>query len=263
MPKLKSSAQNHSILFSTIKRLLLPFALVSVIYLVSLGASIHIVNGDTAINYLIEPYIYGSGPIDFFLPLIVSAAFSWNLYFLRKDHFLTYVHPRIEKNKYIGVQILAALLLSFLMVAVVNFLAVGFSTLIASPAPYSVNPNGLNGYLFSHLQMNHPLLFGFFWSIYKGLMASLICLLGQVWGLYSHNLYLILLGPFVTVFLENLLFALLNIPEYSFPTTYILNRLETKAMTIPNLLLAIVIFCFIIFLTHYLLRRKHESAISI
>ncbi len=221
------------------------------------------VNGDTAFNYLIEPYIYGSGPIDFFFPLIVSAVFSWNLYFLRKDHFLTYVHPRTEIKKYIGIQILAALLLSFLMVAVVNFLAVGFSTLIANPAPYSVNPNGLEGYLFSNLQMNRPLLFAFFWYIYKGLMAGLICLLGQVWGLYSHNLYLILLAPFVTVFLENLLFSLLNIPEYSFPTAYVLNRLETNAMTVTNLLLAIFVFCFIIFLTDYLLRRKHGSAISI
>lgn len=255
--------QNKAIFFSTIKHLIIPFIIMTIIYLSILLFSISVINSNTVIFFSIEPYDYGSGPIDLFFPLISSIIFSWNLYFLRKDSFLTNVQTRINKRKYITIQIFTALLLTFIMVFIVNFLGVIFSISTANILPLKDATPPMEGMILDNYQMNSPLLFGLIWSVYKGFIGMLICLLGQIWGLYSNNLFLILLAPFVTVFIENLVTGLIRIEKYSFTTSLRLNRLQPEAMSVRNIVIGIISFSIIILVTKYILRSIYESTHSL
>ena len=59
------------------------------------------------ISHAIEPYIFGSNPVDFFFPLFVNIPFSFYVYFLKKNHFLDYAHLREAKKKYIKLEFLS------------------------------------------------------------------------------------------------------------------------------------------------------------
>ena len=59
------------------------------VYVVALLISITIANRTSLVNFKIEPYISGSNSVDFFLPLIVTAPFTWEIYYMKKDNSCT------------------------------------------------------------------------------------------------------------------------------------------------------------------------------
>lgn len=228
------------------------------IYLVILFILIYIYNGNSMIYYPIDPYVYASPPVDFFLPLLVTIPFSFYTYHIVKNGFIDYAGVRIAKRKYLTYYILSALISCFVMVFVVNILAIVFSYNVASITSEVSKPSYI-GYFLGNLQMNNPIIFGIIWSIYKAFLATLICLFGQIISIYVGNLFLVLLAPFIYSVLENFITGVLRIPQFSFTTALILDRLEENLMRPINIIIGILIFAIVIYLTYRLLRSKYEK----
>jgi len=250
-------SETKIIFLHTIKRFLLPFSIMTAVYTLLLCFSINVSNANSLVYHQIEPYQVGSGPIDLFFPLICSAVFSWNIYFLRKDRFLMYIHVRTNIEKYLKIQIISALLLCFIMVWVSNMIGVIYSTSIASITNSKSVPS-LYDYILGTLQMENPLLFGLIWSFHKAIIGMLISFLGQILSMYIDNLFVILTAPFVIVFLENFITSLLAVPKYSFTTVFVLNRLSSTAMNPTNLLIGIMLFCIYVTIFWLILRRTYD-----
>ncbi len=219
---------------------------------------IYIYNGNSMIYYPIDPYIYGSSPVDFFLPLLLTIPFSFYTYHIVKNGFIDYAGVRISKKKYITYYMLSSLISCFVMVFVANLLAIVFSINIASISQEFSKPS-YAGYLLGNLQMNSPLRFGIIWSLYKAFVATLICLFGQIISLYIGNLFLVLLAPFIYSVLENFITGILKIPQFSFMTALILNRLDENLMNPINIIIGILVYSLVIYLTYRLLRSRYEK----
>jgi len=236
----------------------MPWGIATLVYLCALFFSIYTTNSNTLIRYPIEPYIFGSEPVDLFFPLLVTIPFTWPIYFLRKDNFLQYVSMRIEPKSYLRIQVLASLTLCFLMVLLVNIAGVVFSLNIADVVKNIRGPS-LTDYILGDMQMANPLKFGILWSFYKACISMLICLLGQTFAYYVKNLFYALLAPFALVFLENFLTAITRLARFSFTTTFVLNRLSPKAMSIGNLAVGISVFVVAIIVASKNLARYDQS----
>jgi hypothetical protein len=243
---------------NNITRNLIPWGIATLVYLCALFFSIYITNSNTLIRYPIEPYIFGSDPVDLFFPLLTTIPFTWPIYFLKKDNFLQYVSMRIQPKTYLRIQVLTSLSLCFLMVFLVNIAGVVFSLNIAN-VDTNIHGPSLTGYILGDMQMANPLKFGILWSFYKACIGVLICLLGQTFTYYVKNLFYALLAPFALVFLENFLTAITRLTRFSFTTTFVLNRLSPKVMKIGNLAVGISVFVVAIIFASKTLARYDQS----
>ncbi len=236
----------------------LVFILSLVVYTSALCVSIYIRNSNSLIYYHIEPYIYGSEPVDFFFSLIVTIPFSWILFYLKKNKFIDYVKTRISDTIYIRTQIISLLTLCFLIVFIANIIAVLFSVNIARISANSLGKT-LAGYILGDMQMANPVLFGIIWSFYKACVGTMICMLGQVIALYVKNFFLVVILPFIYVFLENFTTSILMLSKYSITTSFVLNRLKARAMLPQNLLIAIIQFIIVIIMMYFFLGKYDEK----
>lgn len=226
------------------------------IYMVALFVLIYIYNGNSMIYYSIDPYVYASSPVDFFLPLLVTIPFSFYTYHIVKNGFIDYAGVRMAKKKYLTYYILSSLISCFLMVFVVNILGVVFSVNIATLISGEYIPS-YSEYWLGNLQMTSPIVFGIIWSVCKAFVATLICLFGQIIAVYVGNLFLVLLAPFIYSVLENFITGVLRIPQFSLTTALILRRLDQNLM--KPVIIGILIFILVIYITYRLLRSKHEK----
>jgi hypothetical protein len=211
-----------------------------------------IANSNSLIKYPIQPYIFGSEPVDLFFPLLATIPFTWPIFFLRKDNFLEYVSMRIEPKTYLRIQAITSLSLCFLMIILVNIAGVAFSLNIAN-LNNNVQGSTLEGYILGEMQMVNPIKFGMFWSFYKAIIGMLICVLGLTFAFYIKNLFFVFLAPFATVFLENFLTGLTGLSKFSFTTTFVLNRLTPNAMLAKNLMVGIFMFIVVILVAQRIL----------
>lgn len=240
------------IFWKSIKRLLLPWFVSIFVYLAALFFSVCIANSNSLIKYPIQPYIFGSEPVDLFFPLFVTIPFTWPIYFLRKDNFLEYASMRIEPRKYLIIQAISSLSLCFVMVLLVNIAGVAFSLNIAN-INNNVQGSSLDGYIFGEMQMLNPIKFGMLWSFYKAIIGMLICALGLTFAFYIKNLFFVFLAPFAIVFLENFLTGITRLSRFSFTTTFVLNRLDPNVMLAKNLIVGIFMFIMVIFVAQRIL----------
>lgn len=240
---------------SSMRKQAIPAFAVGIIYAVVLMTLIVIYNSNSMIYYQISPYSYASEPIDFFFGLIVSIPFSIYTFFMKKDHFLEYVHVRISKKRYLFIHILSTMAVCFLMVFIVNIIGVVFSCSIADLVETGNKPT-LANYIFGELQMSKPIVFGILWSLQKALIGSIICLFGQITALYIENLFLALIAPFAYIIVENFITSILGLSRFSITTTFVLNRLKPMSMTITNITIGSICFILIIAIIGTVLRRR-------
>lgn len=243
------------------KRMLIPALVATGTYLIVLLLTIYITNQSSYLSFPIEAFVQGSDPPDFFFALFTSIPFSWQMFYFVKDNFLSYVSTRTNVKRYLKKHVATAMILCFLMVFAVNMIGIVFSVSIASIDEVT-RPDLYSGYILGNMQMERPVLFGLIWSAYKGLLCALICLLAQIFAYYVQNFFLALLAPFMIVFLENLFTSILRIPQFSFTTAFVLNRLSEKAMKIQNLLIGIIFFCTIITVSFLVLRKYEQKSYS-
>lgn len=243
---------------SSLKRQWIPITAVAFVYAAILLVLINACNANSLILYKIEPYAYGSEPLDFFFSIFVSIPFSFYLFLLVKDNYLDYVALRISKKKYLMIHILASLFLCFCMVFLVNLIGVVFSVEIANISQNDFDIS-LSDYIFGSMQMENPILFGIVWSLHKAFVGTLICLFAQTIALYIKNFFLVLLMPFVYVIIENFITAVLRMSQYSLTTAFALNRLSAKAMSIRNIVIAVFVFIVVIVISGKILKSRYEK----
>ncbi len=227
-----------------IKEICLSVLFVFVVGVVVLLVSCGMIAKNTAIYYPIEIWYHGCKVMDFFLPLLVSLPFSYVLLMKRRCRFIEYVAVRVKKSSYIYKQILAGMLLSALAVFLMYFISLFVSVHI-----FYQGANGgddhVKNYVFGTYQATSPLLFGFMWCLWKGVVASLFTGFGYMIALYVDNIFVVSLAPFIYCMAENMITGIVQIPQYSVMTSYVLNRLSPEVMHVWTYAVGVVGFVFV------------------
>lgn len=204
----------------------------------------------------IEPWIYGCDPVDLFFPLFASAPYAWVIYSERKNGFLDYVSTRTNADIYIRGKMISNMLSAFVSVFIIYFFSLVFTLYLMNVQISTADVSRLPRYLFGQVQLQKPLLFGFFWCIYKGAIGAMLCLLGQIVSRHLTNLFVITITPLVYTFVENFVTASLGVEEYSLTTSFVLNRLTPQVMTVKNMSIGIVVLFVVIFMSSFFMKRK-------
>lgn len=216
----------------------------------------------SVVNYKIEIWSWACEYVDFFLPLIATLPFAIVLYLQKRHHFIRYASMRMRKNSYVRYHISAGLLLSFFCTWFIYFISLAITVLFI-PVVSQGYDNNLASYVFGNYQIQHPLLFGVVWCAWKGINAACFTLFGYMLALYMDNIFIINVVPFLYCMAENVVTALLQIPDYSIITAYVLNRLTPSCMHAWNYLVGTVSFlvitsCIVLFLRGKSV-REYES----
>lgn len=241
------------------KRQRFPAIIMGLIYGVLLVVMMFVTNSNSVVCYEIDLYNFASDYPDFFFPLIVSIPFAINTYYLKKENFLDYVSLRISKDAYLKEYIKAVMTMCFIIIFFVNLICIIISMNIADLSPEYKMGHEFDGAFLGSLQENHVMLFGLIWSAYKGMMAVLVCLMGQVFAIFLDNLFLALLAPFAYSILENYITAILGIPKISFTTSMSLSRLSSEVMKPYYRIAGIVLYMLAIFVIEKYLRKRNEK----
>lgn len=221
----------------------------------ALLASCFVIAGNSVVNYKIEIWTWACEYVDFFLPLVSTLPFAIVLYLQRRNHFIRYASMRMKKNSYVRNHIAAGLLVSFSGTWLIYFLSLVITVFFVPISSQGYDSDLLN-YVFGNIQMHHPLLFGLVWCAWKGINAACFTLFGYILALYVDNIFVINIVPFLYCMAENLVTALLEIPDYSIITSYVLNRLTPSCMHVWNYLAGTVSFLLITSCIAFVLREK-------
>ena len=216
-------------------------AVVYSIAFIALLISCFVISGNSVINYKIEMWTWACEYVDFFLPLIATLPFAIVVYLQKRNHFIRYASIRMRKNSYIRYLITAGLILSFSCTWLIYFASLVIAELFI-PIVSQGYDSDLASYVFGSYQIHSPLIFGVFWCGWKGINAACFTLFAYMLALYIDNIFLINVLPFLYCMAENLVTALLQIPDYSIITAYVLNRLTPSCMHIWNYLFGTISF---------------------
>ncbi|MCD8006507.1 MAG: hypothetical protein LUF29_05965 [Oscillospiraceae bacterium] len=241
------------------KEQLFPALAAFVVALIALIVSCLVIAGNTAIEHRIQIWIYGCGPLDFFLPLLASLPFSFTLYYKKSDGFLHYSGTRMSRKRYVAYHMAAGFLLCVAGIAIVYFCGLLFSEYIIPFETTSGYHSRLESYVFGELMVSQPVFFGFGWCLWKGFNAGLFTLFGYGLALYAENVFIASVAPFVYFVAENLITSLLQISEYSIVTSIQLNRLSPDSMHIYNYFAGTISFVIIATVIVLALNRREKN----
>lgn len=243
----------------SIRHLIVPSLILSVVITIVLTILCFITSNNTAICNKIEIWIEACNYVDFFLPLVVCVVYSPLFYFINKKGFLSYATVRMGRKRYIMTQFFATSICVVLVVMISYFVSLCLALNMEPATVYQ--ENRLLDYVFGEYQVNHPYIFGVIWCLYKGVIASLFVMFGNLLALYSNNLFVSVIGPFIYCMAENMVTALLNIPMYSIMTALCLNRLSPSVMHAHNYVIGCLTYVLITSAIVLVIRRKRESAV--
>ena len=246
---------------NNMRQLLIPFLIVVVLGTILISYSSFAMGSNSVLNAPIEAWIYGCEPVDLFFPLLASLPFSWVIFSERKNGFLDYIAIRTNKNKYIRNKMMSGMLLSFLAIFTMYFVSLIY-ILFFTNFNIEQGESRLIYYLFGEFQLYNPLLFGFIWAVWKGLISAIICLFGQVFSLYNRNIFVISTAPFIYVFMENFITASLNMPEFSLTTSFVLNRLTPEIIHLQNLFIGTFTLVLVILITNIYYKWRSSNALA-
>lgn len=243
---------NTRYLGRAVKQYLPIAAVVYTVAFLALLISCFIISGNSVVNYKIEIWTWACEYVDFFLPLVATLPFAIVLYLQKRNHFIRYASMRMKKNSYVRYQVSAGLILSFSCTWLIYFISLVITVLFV-PIVSQGYDNDLASYVFGTYQIRYPLLFGAVWCMWKGINAACFTLFGFMLALYVDNIFIINIVPFLYCMAENLVTALLQIPDYSIITAYVLNRLTPSCMHSWNYLVGTASFlvitsCIVLFL---------------
>lgn len=244
----------------SLKNFIIPSLVLSVVISITLTVLCFIISNNTAICNRIEIWIEACNYVDFFLPLGICIFFSPFFYFINKNGFISYATVRMGRKRYMMTQFLATSICVVLIVMISYYTSLCLAMNMTPRTTYQ--ENRLLDYVFGEYQVYHPYIFGLIWCLYKGFVASLFVMFGNLLALYSNNLFVSVIGPFIYCMAENMVTALLNIPMYSIMTSYCLNRLSPTIMHEYNYVigcLTYIVFTSLIILT---IRRKKQGVVS-
>lgn len=182
---------------------------------------------DYILEYNLDAWEIGTELISFLFPLFVVLPLCWNLYYERKDRFLLYVLPRVPQRKYLTAKWLVHALCSFFILFIPYLLSALCALYVNAPVvPYKadvyVTPFD---HVFLETYTKLPLVYALCLSCWRGLLGILVMTFGYLLSMYVKNIFVILTGPFIYVFLESFILAILGLFGYSLvvafdPTAY-------------------------------------------
>lgn len=208
---------------------------------IALVISCFVISGNSVANYKIEIWTWACENVDFFLPLIATLPFAIVVYLQKRNHFIRYASVRMQKNRYICYHVSAGLILSFAFTWLIYFGSLVITVFFIPIFNQGYNSD-LASYVFGSYQIHSPLLFGALWCGWKGINAACFTLFAYMLALYVDNIFLINILPFLYCMAENLVTALLQIPDYSIITAYVLNRLTPSCMHVWNYMVGTISF---------------------
>lgn len=203
-------------------------------------------------NHNIEIWQNSNQITDLIFPLIAVLPTCWLMYYERKNNFLIYTITRVSPKKYILYKLLMISLLSALIVFIVSFSGLIFSSIFTSHIGltgielqgYDRSLNQFGGYYL----VNNPYLYGLVLSLWRAFIGAIVGILGFILSLYIDNIFIILTAPFVYVFISHYILALLGVPYYSIitsfdPSTLAMNAISIERLLVGPTLLLLIIFC--------------------
>lgn len=196
-----------------------------------------------ALLYDLEAWEIGTELIGFLFPLFVVIPICWNMYYERKNNFLLYTMPRINKRKYLTAKWLTSAISAFFILFVPYVLSAVFALYVKSPIdPYaSVTPFN---HIFLDMFTQTPLLYAFLLACWKGFIGIFIMSLGFVLSLYVDNIFIILTGPFIYSILENFILSIMGLELYRLVTAFeptVVSGITAGSFIIGLLLISMVI----------------------
>ncbi len=214
------------------------------LYLVCLAVlvvSCYFIARTTLVNHPIEIWVDGCQYLDFFLPFVSCVVVVPLIFLQKKKGFLQYASMRCGRKNYLLTQFLAVSTLVFLGTVFSYYISLVVTLTILKPQDVGAGGN-LQNYVFGPSQIGHPYLFGIAWCAWKGIVAVVFSVYGCLAALFLDNMFVAVLLPFLYCVAENMVTSLLQIPEYSILTSYVLNRLSPCCMHIWNYFIGVVVF---------------------
>ena len=196
------------------------------------------------IHFELDPWEIGTEFLSLLFPLFVTVPICWQLYYERRDHFLTYTLPRISRRRYLTAKWGACAAAAFSIIMIPYFVSALFALYVRAPQKLWPLPVGY-AHVFLDLYAETPVLYALLLSIWKGLMGILTMTLGFVLALYGSNIFVILTGPFIYVILENFFWAVLGMPGLRFVTAFEPGSLSASAVHASSFAAGPVLMCIV------------------
>lgn len=241
-----------------IEELIVPAVIVSFIGVIALSVLCYWNSTNSAICYPIEIWINSCVVMDFFLPLFVTFPFSLLLYIKRKNQFIKYIAIRVNRNKYVKYQKIVGMIVSATITFLIYYIALLLSVFVFFDGSNSEREYILL-YAFGRSQAENPLLFGVIWCVWKGVVASLFTHFGYQLALWIDNIFVVAITPFIYIMAENLITGILQVPQFSVMSSYVLNRLSPNAMKEWSYIVGIIAFVIETEIIVFVLKSKKEK----
>lgn len=202
-----------------------------------------------ALYYDLEAWEIGTELIAFLFPLFVVIPICWNMYYERKNNFLLYTMPRVNKRKYLTAKWLTSAISAFLILFIPYFLSAIFALYVKSPidpqalADASITPFN---HIFLDMFTQTPLLYAFLLSCWKGFIGIFVMSLGFMLSLYVDNIFVILTGPFIYAILENFILSIIGLEKYRLVTAFEPTTLSTESITTGSFIMSLILISVVI-----------------
>lgn len=185
------------------KKLCRPVLLTTVLLSVFCGILVPIVQRSYSLFYPVESWEVAMPWLNMLYPLFVTVPVCWQLYYERRNRFITYTLPRVSPRRYLTAKYLACALSAFLIMFIPYVLSGLCAVYLVKPQNLSMPYAGYT-HVWLTLFTQFPAVYVLLLSLWKGLLGVLTMTFGFVLALYGRNIFVILIAPFVYTFLDNL-----------------------------------------------------------
>lgn len=223
------------------------------------------------LEYDIEAWELANEYFSFIFPLLVVLPTCWLFYYERKNSFVMYTLPRVSKRNYLFAKWLIIAGNGFMLIFLTMIIGVIVALYIKpeiTPVLTAVDPD--TGKLISQVQKTHfmaelftekPLLYGCLFSIWRGLLGSLMATMGFVLSLFSRNIFIILSGPFIYYILENYVLSILQVPQFRLVTAFEPRTLDFTELSPFSILVGPVVAIVFTAGIYYYFKKMKKQAI--
>ena len=212
------------------------------------------------LHFELDPWEIGTEFLSLLFPLFVTVPICWQLYYERRDRFLTYTLPRIGRRRYLAIKWGACAVSAFIILVIPYFISALFALYVRAPQELWPIPKGY-AHVFSNLYARTPVLYALLLSLWKGLLGVLTMTFGFVLALYGSNVFIILTGPFIYVILENFFWAILDAPGLRFVTAFEPASLSAPAVHATSFIAGPALMCIVMGLVAFYYQKVKKRSI--
>lgn len=218
-----------------------------------------------ALEYDIEAWELGNEYITLIFPLLAVMPTGWLMYYERKNNFLVYTLPRTSKKKYLlskwimitGSAGISMFIIMFMGVLTALYLKPEIIPVLSWIDPSTGEPGSDVEFMYfmGRMLANDPLLYGFIFSVWRGILAGIMATMAFVLSLYVRNIFIIITGPFIYMLLGHYIFGKLHMTKYSLVTSFYPNSI-TSMNFVSFIIGSIIEILFIIMIAIYFSKIK-------